>query len=518
MWFLLTTRLLLRRGTKFLKETLPTLTGHMYSLLEDELVVAEKAGHQRVRFTHLDLFSLLVLALVSFWTRHFLIYFPAEVVFDEVHFGEFTNCYVNGTYFFDIHPPLAKLIIFGVARLGQYNGAVNFSQSGQLESVDLVGLRQIPAMFASFCAPVLFLGARCYGMTTLASFTIAWMVVCDNSMIVEGKFLLTDGILHFFVCLTIMATAVVRTQKNHSCGWWLALVFNGIAAGCAVSCKMTALSVLPFVAMVHFVDLVEMYYKTTDFAKRLFRNLAERGVVIGVFALIVFFMTFVVHLILLPYTGPDVAFTPEHFGKSLIDPNDPNPDWNVRTENQNMLKNILILNYYMQYYNAMVTEPHPYASPWYSWPFLTGKWVLFWVGESRYIACHGQPFNVYCATLSVILNVGGGLYHISKRRLGFHGLHMWMRTLCFALAYCASLFPFILVGRVVFFYHYIISNIFGMVNFVAMLDFYVPRRYGKTALTVVLVLTSVAFLFWAPFTYGLPIANPQSRLLFKSWW
>ncbi len=30
--------------------------------------------------------------------------------FVEVHFGRFTNCILNGTFFFDVHPPFAKLV------------------------------------------------------------------------------------------------------------------------------------------------------------------------------------------------------------------------------------------------------------------------------------------------------------------------------------------------------------------------------------------------------------------------
>jgi dolichyl-phosphate-mannose-protein mannosyltransferase len=42
---------------------------------------------------------------------------PGGVVFDESHFGGFTEHYLQGKYFFDIHPPLAKLTIALYAHL-----------------------------------------------------------------------------------------------------------------------------------------------------------------------------------------------------------------------------------------------------------------------------------------------------------------------------------------------------------------------------------------------------------------
>ncbi len=53
----------------------------------------------------------IILGVVSLVARLYRIGTPDGVVFDEYHFGRFVNNYLDGDYFFDIHPPLGKLTL-----------------------------------------------------------------------------------------------------------------------------------------------------------------------------------------------------------------------------------------------------------------------------------------------------------------------------------------------------------------------------------------------------------------------
>ena len=63
----------------------------------------------------------LVLFVIAVATRFWRLEEPKGVVFDEHHFGGFTNKYLRGKYLFDIHPPLGKLTFVLFAWLFDYD-------------------------------------------------------------------------------------------------------------------------------------------------------------------------------------------------------------------------------------------------------------------------------------------------------------------------------------------------------------------------------------------------------------
>jgi len=118
--------------------------------------------------------ALIVLGLA---TRLFFLANPAEVVFDEVHFGKFVSSYFTGRYHFDIHPPLGKMIIATGAWLGGYgnyvsqNGVFDFRNIGDdYGSMPYLWFRVLPALAGALIPLVIFLFASELGLSRLFSF------------------------------------------------------------------------------------------------------------------------------------------------------------------------------------------------------------------------------------------------------------------------------------------------------------------------------------------------------------
>ena len=111
-------------------------------------------------FDTLDCFLIVFITFLAIVTRLWIIYNPDSITFDEVYFGNFTNYYINRTFFYDIHPPLAKLTMAFFAYCSGYKGTIDFSanQSEHYKTNDIhyITLRLTPAIFQSFCFPLVY--------------------------------------------------------------------------------------------------------------------------------------------------------------------------------------------------------------------------------------------------------------------------------------------------------------------------------------------------------------------------
>lgn len=73
-----------------------------------------------------------IIVLLTLWTRFHKVDQPPWVCWDETHFGKMGSWYINRTFFFDVHPPLGKMLIGGVGYLTGYNGTFAFEKPGDL--------------------------------------------------------------------------------------------------------------------------------------------------------------------------------------------------------------------------------------------------------------------------------------------------------------------------------------------------------------------------------------------------
>ena len=121
----------------------------------------------------------MILFITALSTRFYKLDEPRAVVFDELNFGRFASNYLKRVFYFDVHPPLGKMLIAAAASYGlsSYHhhgtdgvdggsGAGSGSADGGFEfsfetigaeipsTVPLWHLRFVPALCGSLLAPL----------------------------------------------------------------------------------------------------------------------------------------------------------------------------------------------------------------------------------------------------------------------------------------------------------------------------------------------------------------------------
>lgn len=124
--------------------------------------------------------ALVVIVALSVATRFYIIHNPGQVVFDEVHFGKFASYYLRREYYFDVHPPLGKLILAATGYVNNYDGHYLFDKIGESYAkmnVPFVALRLTPAAFGALVPPLAFLTLKESGVGILGCFLGGIMTV-----------------------------------------------------------------------------------------------------------------------------------------------------------------------------------------------------------------------------------------------------------------------------------------------------------------------------------------------------
>ncbi|GBB86163.1 hypothetical protein RclHR1_01260034 [Rhizophagus clarus] len=267
---------------------------------------------------------LAVLTLLSFVTRFYQIDYPTQVVFDEVHFGKFASYYLKRTYFFDVHPPLAKMMFAGMGYLLGYDGHFEFDNIGDdyiKNDVPYVGLRALPATLGALFVSLTYMIMIESGYPIITAIFAAALVLFDNALICQTQLILLDSMLVFFMLCTFYS--YIRFSKLHlrefSNEWWVWLITTGVSLGLTIGVKMVGLFTVMTIGVAVLIDLWNLLDINRGLTMTQFRkHFAARAIGLIVVPISVYLFTFYLHFLILNTSGPGDAFMSPAFQESLL--------------------------------------------------------------------------------------------------------------------------------------------------------------------------------------------------------
>lgn len=412
-----------------------------------------------------------LLVVLGIVTRFFFIWQPAEVVFDEVHYGKSANGYLRGENFFSGHPPLGLQLIALAGWLGGYRPLFSFANINEkFTDKSYIALRFMPNLAGSLIPAVVTVFLLILGASIFSAFTAGTLLVLENALLVQSHFILIDAFVILFGFIGLCFFFISR-QRNYNIAF---LLPAGLFFALSFSVKWAGLSFLFLALLSGTIDFFKKFPKVS--LKESGKDILKFAFCLVVLPSLVYFADIVLHFKLLPNKGPGDAY----FSKEFLE-----GQKNIFAKFKEFNK----VSYVSNIRDLIVT--HPYSSKWFAWPFGLRP-IYYWAGEKAQIHLAGNPVIWWFSTAAVIVL----LLYVGLRQA------LKNEVFTFLLAgYFINLLLFITVKRTTFLYHYLAALIFAILILVCLLD---TQKNAKAAFTVLLLLALAGFIYFAPVTYGLP--------------
>lgn len=454
-------------------------------------------------FRYPEIWALTFTALA---TRLFQLNLPPSVVFDEVYFRAFAGHYLDGHYFFDIHPPLVKLVFAGFAALLHIT-------PDQLIGTDpgAIILRLLPALAGAALVPLVYVIVRQLGLGRRIATIGALFVLLDNALLVKSRFILMDSLLLLIGFGALASYLALRRAKGiHR---WVWVLVTAVLLGMLISTKWTGLAVAGLIGLTWLVEGVRH--------KINWQRLLGEGFVTLLIMATIYIGTFMVHFALLDKSGEGDAFMTPKFQSLLID----SPYYNPSARMSFWDKFVELNKEMYTAQSSLEGVKHPYASKWYTWP-LEIRGVYYWQGPAGKdglqgnIYLLGNPIVWWGSAIAVVIAL---CLWLGRPKL--LGKYRWL-TVFLLVGYVVNFIPFAFIDRPMFLYHYLFALLFAILLacvLIARLFDWQQRHYGAKTVqrtTWALVITvTLGFLYFLPISYGFPLSpsDLQLHMWLPSW-
>ncbi len=463
-----------------------------------------------------EIFLLIIVIVLSAGTHFAFFNYPNQIVFDELHFANFITNHLAGTYYFDIHPPLAKIILAESAKLVGLTPDFNFEYEKigkEYSHPEFYEFTRFVVTFFGFLLPLcLYFLARELFRDKWISFLTAFLAIFENALLVHTRYILTDVFLLDFGILGLAFLLMHLRRHSQQKFRFPSLFLAGIFLGGALSVKWTGL-VFPGLA-----GLILLYVLAQS---KDFLVFVTRSAILGSMIFVVYFASFAWHLHSLDKSGPGDAFMSQGFQATLQ--GNANAD-NAELVRPNLYQKFIELNKQMYKSNKGITSEHAYGSKWYSWPFMQ-RTVYYWNQKADdQDATSNKEHRIYLLGNPVIWWTGALIIFFFTISWFVHPLLPNKENHGFALAviligFWSNLLPYIPISRVSFLYHYFPSLLFLMIGIAYFFRKYFSEQ-NKVYVTIgFLGLVVISYLYFSPLTYGIALSPAQfdARMWLGSW-
>lgn len=455
------------------------------------------------------------------------------LVFDEVYYAKYAVHYLDGTDFFDAHPPLGKYCIALGIWLSQFFSLdESWTTDVAGRALNPFSYRWFDAFIGSF-VPLLIAGIS-YQLSQRQRYALIAGVLAtlEGLWLVESRYALINI---YMVFLGLLGQWLFLVALDRSKLWKeVCLGLAGISFGGAISVKWNGLG---FLGGIYILCILAWIFR---WMMPKFRYLARGEGKSDIFPFMKFtkisVLKFSLYLAIVPILIYGLVWIPH------LNANSNATFWKIHQQ---------ILSYHQDLGTGK--DVHPYCSPWYSWPLLLRPIGYFYEksgGEKAAILpinsnpetsivydVHllGNPILFWLSSAAIVLAIllisewiFRGIYILHERSKSISNSHQFLQQsseiwilLYLIVNYAVNWLPWAKVSRCTFLYLYMGSMVFAVLAIAWFVERWLQssRSLYRTIGSLTLVAIVISFWFWLPIYLGLPLSSEdfQLRMWFKSW-
>ncbi|KAF2672044.1 PMT-domain-containing protein [Microthyrium microscopicum] len=289
----------------------PTTSTPINQLREQEKLKIKKSKSFAQTFDEWEfIFAPILFTILAFFTRNWKIGLSPIVTWDEAHFGKFGSHYLKREFYFDVHPPLGKMLVGLSGYLAGYNGSFEFKSGERYpEELNYTFMRVFNSTFGALCVPVAYWTAKELHFRKMTVWFVTMMVLFENSYTTISRFILLDSMLLFFTFTTVLCMVKFHNERHDpfSPEWGLWLMFTGISIGCVCSVKWVGLFCTALVGLYTIEDLWNKFGDVKMPKVELAQHVGFRVFGLIVIPMAVYMFSFYLHFLILENSGPGDA-------------------------------------------------------------------------------------------------------------------------------------------------------------------------------------------------------------------
>ena len=133
------------------------------------------------------LFAPALIFLISYTIKVHRIEKGNFVIWDEAHFGKFSQKYLDREFYFDVHPPLGKMLtalsgfIYGQSKDFEFSSKENFP-----DKFDYQGMRRFHSLISSLTPLFGYLVLREFRISLRRSLLLSMLFLFENGVVFSG--------------------------------------------------------------------------------------------------------------------------------------------------------------------------------------------------------------------------------------------------------------------------------------------------------------------------------------------